>query len=74
MVDLLATENVAYYEAAAAAFGGEDDVLGDQAKVDRAFGFALTRLITQTESGDVDALLEQYVERHEREGWSTDWR
>ena len=73
MVDLLGTENVAYYDAATAAFGDEDDVGDDQAKVDRAFGFALTRLINQMESGDVDALMEQHVERQERDGWATEW-
>lgn len=73
MVNLLASENVAYYEAATAAYGEEDDVRDDQAKVDRAFGFALTRLINQLESGDFEALLEQHVERRERDGWATEW-
>ena len=73
IVDLLGTENVAYFEAATAAYWGEDDEADDQDRVDRAFGFALSRLITQMESGDVDALIEQHVEQREREGWATEW-
>ena len=73
MVNLLATENVTCFDAAIAALGGHDDLTNDQVKVDKAFGFALTRFITQMESGDVEPLLEQHVERRERDGWATEW-
>ena len=71
---LLETENIEYYEAATTAFGGDDvDDKGPLDKVDRAFGFALTRLISQLECGDFDTMLDKYVGRHERDGWADGW-